>query len=294
MNQRARQLAISITAGAMVLAPVLALAPSASADTTVTLTSQQLTQEGFPKKPNVAAWGGGTASLPTHSAAQWADVIITGKAPAGTPVGQILTMSRYVPADTKGDGAMKPLNITAVVQKNLTYSMHFQLGLTGTYGYAVGYATSSWSPEFIGFQFQFTTTGAPASAPASTGSSKAVQLSSKQLSKAGFTKTVNVVGWGGTAKISSSKVAAGAPVTISGTAPAYVKPGSVLSLERFVPTDKLGSGSMEAVPGVQTLVAADGTFSLTFEINTPGLYGYTLGVAQNEEWIGMEFQLATT
>ena len=37
-----------------------------------------------------------------------------------------------------------------------------------------------------------------------------------------------------------------------------------------------------------------GTFELTFEVNQPGRYGYTLGAGLNEEWIGIEFQLKTT
>lgn len=283
-------LSLAIVGVGLAGAPAANAAPS---DKVVVLTSQQLTKFGFPKKPNTVAWDPGTASLSTNTAAQWQDVIITGKAPSYTKPGQLLTMSRFIATDTQGSGEQKPLNITAVVQKDRSFTMHFQLGLTGTWGYVVGYSTTGDSPEYIGFQFQFTTTGSGTPAP-SAGSSSAVTLSAKKLSQAGFTKTPNVVGWGGTATLSTNRAKAGAPVTISGTAPSYVKPGTPLTLERFVPTDRKGSGSFEPVGAVQTVVAADGTFTLTFEINQKGRYGYTLGTAQNFEWVGVEFQLKTT
>lgn len=278
--------ALGLAAGtALVAAP-------AHADTVVTLTSQQLTQAGYPKKPNLTGWAGGTAILSTDTADQWQDIVITGTAPAGTPIGQLLTMSRLVPTNTQGDGSMKELNITAVVQRNRAFTLHFQLGLSGTYGYSVGYSTSGPSPEQAAFQFQFTTTGSGKPAP-NTGSSTAVQLTPHQLTKAGFTKTVNTTAWGGTATVSAENVKAGAPVTIKGTAPAAVEPGTVLELKRFVPTDRKGSGSFESL-GISTQVATDRTFSLTFEINTKGVDGYSLGSVEGEEWIGMEFQLKTT
>lgn len=269
-------------------------AAAAPADTNVTLTSQQLTDQGFPTTPNVTAWGpGGSASLPTTTAPQWQDVIITGKAPTMTRPGQLLTMSRYVPTNTQGDGTLKPLNITAVVQPDRSFTLHFQLGLPGTYGYSVGYSTGGASPELVAFQFQFTTTGSGKPVP-STSSSYAVQLNGKKLTAAGFTKKPNVVGWGGTAIISGWKAKAGAPVTISGSAPTELKPGTVLSLERFVATDKKGSGHFEPVGNTSTVVKSDGTFALTFEVNQQGRFGYTLGAGLNEEWIGIEFQLKTT
>lgn len=284
---------LSVLVAAMVAgAGLIVASPAASADTVVTMTPEQLTKQGFPTKPNTVGWGG-TAKLSTDSAEQWQDVIVSGKAPSGTAVGQVLTMQRYLPVNTTGDGSFKDLNITATVQKDLSFQMHFQLGMTGTYGYRVGYSTTGSSPEFIGFQFQFTTTGDGKAAP-SSGQSTAVHLNSRQLAKAGFTKKVNTVGWGGTATISAHKVPAGSPVTIKGTAPDYVKPGTVLQLERFVATDKLGSGSFTPLPGIQTQVATDGTFSITFEINERGRYGYTLGTPLGEEWVGMEFQLRTT
>lgn len=287
-----RRVLTVLVAAVVAGAGLMASTPAASADTVVTMTSEQLTKAGFPKKPNTVGWGG-TAALSTDTAAQWQDVIVSGKAPSETAVGQILTMQRFLPTTTTGDGSFKDLNITAIVQKDLTFQMHFQLGMTGTYGYRVGYETAGSSPEFIGFQFQFTTTGTGAPAPAA-GQSTAVHMNSRQLAKAGFTKKVNTVGWGGTATTSAHKVPAGSPVTIKGTAPDYVKPGTVLQLERFVATDKLGSGSFTPLAGIQTQVATDGTFSLTFEINERGRYGYTLGTPLGEEWVGMEFQLRTT
>lgn len=289
-----------VIGGALALAPVAVMAAPAAAarpmaaslDKIVDLTSAQLTDAGFPTTPNTTGWNPGTASLPVSSAAPWRDVIITGKAPAYAEPGQLLTMQRFMATSTTGDGTFKTLNITAVVQANRSYVMHFQLGTPGTWGYRIGYATTGTSPEFVGFQYQFTTTGAPSPAPG--GSSVAVQLKAKKLAAAGFTRTPNVTGWGGTATISTHRAKAGAPVTISGTAPAELVPGTVLTLERFVPTDKKGSGHFEAVDSIQTVVAANGTFALTFELNQQGRYGYTLGAGMNEQWIGVEFQLKTT
>ena len=288
-----RRFIAAAAAVALSVPGVVATASTASADTVVTLTAEQLTKAGFPKKPNVTAWAPGTANLPTTTAAQWDDIVITGTAPSFAPVGQLLTMERFLPSSTSGGGTFKTLNITTTVQKGGNFALHFQLGMPGTYGYRVGYLTNSATPEFIGFQFQFTTTGSGKAAP-SAGSDKVVKMNAKQLEKAGFTRKVNTTAWGATATISSNRVPAGAPVTIQGTAPSEVKPGTILTLNRFVPTDKFGSGSFESVPGVQTQVATDGTFQLTFEINQVGRYGYTLGTAVGEEWVGMEFQLRTT
>lgn len=269
------------------------VASPAQADQGVTLTSQQLTEGGFTKKPNVVDWAPGTAKLSSNTAAQWEDVIISGKAPNFTNPGQLLTLSRYVPADTQGNGEMKPLNITTIVNPNGTFVMRLQLGYVGTYGYSVGYFTDSFSPEFVGFQFQLTTTGD--SSAAAKGSAKAVTLTSRQLARAGFTKTPNVNIWPGTATLSTSRAPAGSPITLRGTAdPAGIKPGSVLTLSRFVPTDKSGSGHLEDLP-IRTVVKDDGTFELVFELNQKGIYGYSLTApVTTDEPLGIEFQITTT
>jgi hypothetical protein len=291
-----RRIGAAIVAAAMLGGLALATTPAgaAPADPVVQLTSEQLTEGGFTKRPNTVAWEPGTAVLGTNSAEQWEDVVITGKAPGYTQPGQLLTMQRFLPSDTQGSGTFKSLNITAVVRPDRTYTMHFQLGFPGTYGYRVGYSTGGDTPEFVGFQFQFTTTGSGKAAP-TTGSQTTVTLTAKQLTRGGFTRTPNTVAWQpGTATLSTNRAPAGAPVTIAGTAPSFVKPGTTLTLNRFVPTDKLGSGHFEPVGHVATVVKADGTFDLTFELNQPGRYGYSLGAVQGEEWVGVEFQLKTT
>ena len=48
-----------------------------------------------------------------------------------TQPGQLLTMSRFVPTDTTGSGSLKALNITAVVQPDRSFTLHFQLGYAG-------------------------------------------------------------------------------------------------------------------------------------------------------------------
>jgi len=294
-STRRTVLAVVVLPVALLVAAPTAMAASsaASTDKVIPLTSQQLTDAGFPDKPNVSAWGGGgSASLPKNSAAQWADVVISGKAPAFTNPGQLLTLERFLPTTTTGTGTFNQLNITTVVTSDRSYSLHFQLGFPGLYGYRVGYSTTGASPEFVGFQYQFTTTGTGTATP--KGSSSAVELNAKQLTKARFTKTANVVGWGGTATLSTSKARAGTPVTISGAAPKEVPPGTILTLERFTATDKKGSGSFSPVGDVTTVVQEDSTFVLTFEINETGRYGYTLGADIGEQWVGIEFQLKTT
>jgi len=252
------------------------------------LTSQQLTDSGFPKKPTTGA--GGTAQLSTNTAAVWQDITISGKAPTGSKPGQIMTLYRYYPTSTTGDGEIKPLNITTTVNPNGTYMLHFQLGYPGTYGYNLGYETTGPTPEMLGFTFQITTTGSAKNPPAARDT--AVKLTSKQLAKAGFTKVPNVAGWGGTAELSSASVLAGTPVTISGIAPSVIKPGSLLNLARFVPTDKQGSGFMNPL-NITTRVNADQSYSLTFEINETGVYGYNLYQFVGEETATVEFQLRT-
>ena len=270
---------------------VAVLAAPAQADQGVTLTSKQLTEAGFPKKPNVVAWEPGTASLSANRVVQWQDVVITGKAPNFAPPGQLLTLQRFIPSDTQGSGTFKDLNITTSVNPNGSFVMHMQLGYVGTYGYRVGFETDSFSPEFVGFEFQLTVTGD--SSASAKGSANAVTLTSRQLARAGFTKTPNVVGWGGTATISRSTAPAGAPITISGTAPDFVKPGAVMQMSRFVATDNKGSGHLETLP-ISTKVKSDRTFELTFELNVPGTFGYGLGVDEEFDWVGIEFQITTT
>ena len=118
-------LSLAIAGAALVGAPAAWAAP---ADRNVTLTSQQLTDQGFPTAPNVTAWGpGGSAALPVTTAAQWQDVIITGKAPTMTQPGQLLTMSRYVPTSTQGDGTLKPLTEAQVAVQRGDQSLQLKL-----------------------------------------------------------------------------------------------------------------------------------------------------------------------
>ncbi len=146
---------IPLAAGALLMAPTVQARP---ADPVVKLTAKQLREAGFPKKPNVTAWGSGTAELPVHKAPSMEQVVITGKAPKGTKVGQELVMERFLPTDKQGTGRFEALDITTTVRPDRTFSLVFSVGRVGLYGYRVGYLTDSPSPEFIGFQFQFRTT----------------------------------------------------------------------------------------------------------------------------------------
>jgi hypothetical protein len=283
-----KRVVVALSGCALVGAALVGAPAGLAAD--VRLTSAQLTDTGFPKKPNVTAWGG-TAQLGTNRAPQWTDVVIRGKAASFTEPGQVLTMQRYIPDNTAGDGSFKPLNISTTVGADRSFVLHFQLGQTGLFGYRVGYLTDSPTPEFVGFQFQFETTGSGVPAP-NTGSASSVQLTAKQLRRAGFTRVPNVVGWGGTAAIARASLAADAPITIAGNAPQQAKAGQVLQLRRFVPTDRKGSGHFEAT-GFTTKVQRNGSYSLTFTQSDSGVVGYTLGYPTKFEWIGSEFQVRT-
>ncbi len=280
---------------ALLAALALAVAPAAQAapkpKPPVALTGAQLTEIGFPVAVNSTAWGQ-PVTLSAQTAPQWADVIAKGRAPETVPVGQLLTMERFLPTDTAGAGTFKALNITTTVGADRSFALHFQLGYPGVWGYRVGYATAGESPEFVGFQFQFTTTGGGKQAPEPNDA--AVILTAKELGRAGFTKVPNIVGWGGTGTLSRAKAKAGQPITVSGKAPAQLTPGTILTLKRFVATDRSGSGSFVPVGTAITAVQGDGTYSLTFEPAERGVYGYTLGASQADQWLGLEFRVKTT
>ncbi|MEZ5115884.1 MAG: hypothetical protein R2737_06420 [Candidatus Nanopelagicales bacterium] len=130
----------------------------------------------------------------------------------------------------------------------------------------------------------------------STAVAAAAQPTSAQLASWGFTKKPNVTAWGGTAKISTNSAKQYQDVLLTGTAPSFAKPGQVLTLKRFVPTDNKGSGYMVSV-GAQTKVNKDGSYTLHMQLGRTGLYGYTVGYStggSSPEWVGVEFQLRTT
>jgi hypothetical protein len=140
-------------------------------------------------------------------------------------------------------------------------------------------------------------TASPASAAVS---SKVVPYTSAQLKEAGFPKKPNVTAWEpGTASVTPTRAAAGTTVTITGKAPKYTKPGQVLSLSRFQPSDKKGSGTMKDL-GITTTVKKDRSFEILADLSMVGTYGYQVGYETNPggdvggETIAFQFQLTTT
>jgi hypothetical protein len=86
---------------------------------------------------------------------------ITGKTQKFTKPGQELSLRRFLPSDKKGSGTMKDLGITTTVKKDRTFEILADLSMIGTWGYSVGYTTDppgDVGGEFVGFQFQLTTT----------------------------------------------------------------------------------------------------------------------------------------
>lgn len=281
---------IAVMVGAISVVVCLA-APVKAAPTPapVRLTSDQLKAQGYTKTPNRVAWKPGTVKLLLNKASAWRDIIITGTAPDTTPRGQILTMSRFVPTDTKGGGELKALNINTKVLSDGTFDLHFQLGLVGTYGYSVGYQTKGPTPETVAFTYQFTTTGKSSKKDPGE-SANPVYLDSKQLRKAGFTNVPNENNWGAQVALTSSSVKKGKEVILDGMSPSSIKAGTVLSLKRFIATDERGSGYFKPIKGATAVVGRRGYFTLGF-IPIGGAHGYTVGYARGHKWVGIEFQV---
>ncbi len=284
---------VGLVAGAVLLAPTaLASGPSLEpAKKRPQLTSAELADIGFTVEANTTDWGM-PVSIGGGEVLRGTDIIISGKAPDQVPVGATLRLARFYPFNKMGLGEFRPLNIKTVVGSGRRFSMRFQLGYPGVWGYHVGYQTKGAASVFFGFEFQIATPGTgarPARAIA-----RPVSIDPTTLWRAGFTKLPNTSAWGGTAQLSDTQVAAGTPVTISGKAPPSVSAGDVLTLSRFIPTDKRGSGHFEPVVGAQTKVKSDGSYSLTMELSKRGLHGYSLGLEQGGEWVGVEFQVKTT
>lgn len=154
----------ALLGAAIVLSPVVITASPASATVSakvIAYDSAKLTKSGFPKKPNVVGWEPGTAAVTPSKAAAGSTITITGKAPKYTKPGQELSLQRFLPSDKKGSGEFQDLGITTTVKKDRTFEILADLGRTGSWGYRVGYMTNPGGDvggEFIGFQFQVTTT----------------------------------------------------------------------------------------------------------------------------------------
>ena len=140
-------------------------------------------------------------------------------------------------------------------------------------------------------------TASPASAAVAT---KVVPYTSAQLKEAGFPKKPNLSAWEpGTAKVTPHKAAAGETITISGKAPKYTKPGQELTLQRFLPSDKKGSGDFQDL-GITTTVKKDRTFEILADLGRTGTWGYRVGYETNPggdvggEFISFTFQVTTT
>lgn len=150
---------VAIASATLLAGPIAAPVAHAAvrADKVVPNTPAQLKEFGYPRKPNTVGWGG-TAKVHPHKAAVDEAVVITGTAPKSAKPGQELTMYRYLPRNTKGDGTLQALDIHATVNPDRTFTMIAYLGRVGTWGYSVGFETTGASPEMVAFTFQLTTT----------------------------------------------------------------------------------------------------------------------------------------
>ena len=141
-------------------------------------------------------------------------------------------------------------------------------------------------------------TASPASAAVSA---KVINYDSAKLKQSGFPKKPNLTAWDpGTATVSPTKAAAGQTVTISGKAPKFTKPGQVLTLQRFFPSDNQGSGEFKDL-GITTTVKKDRSFEILADLGRVGTWGYRVGydtdpenTGTGGEFISFQFQLTTT
>jgi hypothetical protein len=135
---------------------------------------------------------------------------------------------------------------------------------------------------------------ASAAAPAD----KLVSLSRAELKEAGFPRRPNTTAWGkGTAKVSPHKASINEPITITGTAPKSIKPGTVLMMQRFLPTNKKGDGTFQDLELITSTVDANRSFTMIANLGRPGLWGYRIGYlteGDSPEFIGFQFQARTT
>lgn len=154
----------ALLGAALVISPIVMTASPASAATAtkvVAYSSSELTKNGFPKKPNVEGWDPGTAVVTPTKAPAGTTISITGKAPNYAKPGQVISLQRFFPSDKKGSGDFTDLGITTTIKKDRSFEILADLGRTGSWGYRVGYETNPGGDvggEFIGFQFQVTTT----------------------------------------------------------------------------------------------------------------------------------------
>jgi hypothetical protein len=142
-------------------------------------------------------------------------------------------------------------------------------------------------------------TASPASASVSA---TVIKYDSAELKAAGFPKKPNLTAWEpGTATVSPTKASAGSTVTISGKAPKIAKPGQVISLQRFFPSDRKGSGEFKDL-GITATIKKDRSFEILADLSVLGTWGYRVGYDTNPnnvgdtggEFISFQFQLTTT
>lgn len=147
--------ATTAAALALTIAPVATTAAFAADHKPVTLTSQELTEWGYPVQPKVVGWKAKVA--PAKSAKAGEAVVVTGKAPSYVEPGTVLTLGRLVPENKKGDAITVDLPATTTVNKDGSFKLVMRVSMKGTHGYRLGHVTDSESPEFEGIYFQHTT-----------------------------------------------------------------------------------------------------------------------------------------
>ncbi len=124
-----------------------------------------------------------------------------------------------------------------------------------------------------------------------------VSLTQPELKDAGFPRRPNITNWrNGTAQVKPHKASTSEPITITGTTPKSVKPGTILTMERFLPTNRKGTGTFQMLE-ITTTVRPDRSFTMIANLGRVGLWGYRIGVetdSDTPEFVGFQFQARTT
>jgi hypothetical protein len=124
-----------------------------------------------------------------------------------------------------------------------------------------------------------------------------VSLTQPELKDVGFPRRPNTTAWGkGTAEVDPHKASTAEPITITGTAPKFVKPGTILTMERFLPSNRKGTGTFQVLE-ITATVRPDRSFTMIANLGRVGRWGYRVGYeteGDSPEFVGFQFQARTT
>ena len=75
-----------------------------------------------------------------------------------------------------------------------------------------------------------------------------------------------------------------------------MKPGTILTMERFLPTNRKGTGTFQVLE-ITATVRPDRSFTMIANLGRVGRWGYRVGFetdSDTPEFVGFQFQARTT